>query len=434
MIIKFQHFYDMDGGASGGGEVGGNTSQVVSTTGDTTTTPATSTFSDNNTSNSSGEGQTTTASTPNATNTATANVNTSSTNSDNSGDIIAGGLRLSTDPKTGRKIVLPVSSSPKPQQDNKQEPALVLGQPNPNALPTNITVPPTAPNAQGLTTQVGTQPEAYKADELLVAMNLGSVDEKRIPDKFKPQYEAYKIKQAQQTIATMQADVQNNNTSGNKSAQEVEQRERNKQFYTKVDSMAKELAMKELGITQDDIEAAEYSDDEDLVSRVSNYKSAVEYNRNKIFNDVQAENLRVQQQQETQKAEHTAIYSDVKTFIDKAKQEEPNFNAIDVMMLSRYKGMPYDKAKDIEPTLVALQNGTLTRQQAILLQEYYNDTRKAFYAQASNVGTVPTQVARPPVVERPGNRAKVQQKPDFSKLRNMNYRDKQRFIGALFQK
>lgn len=358
--------------------------------------------------------------------------NTTQTNASDTkkNDIVAGGLKLTIDPKTGKKIVVTIPNEPpkaEPKVDVKPEEQ--LGTPNPNALPKEPTkVPEVDDKQKGLVEpQIDAQTKSndYSPEELLVAMQLNQVDESRIPSAIKAQYEEYKANQAKAAEAV-------------KPPEQVakEQQEQSIQFYSKVNTIAEQMAMKEIGITQEDIVAAQYSDDQALIDKVNNYKSAVEFNKSRIFTEIQAENTKKAAIAQQQKAEHDAIYNDVADFTHKMQQEEPHFNEIDKMMVNRYKELPYDKAKDIEPAIVALQKGTLTRQQAITLQEYYNDTRKEFYAKVSGVGTVPAPVItpKPPVVETPGNLGQINTSPDYSKLRKMNITDKVKFISNILHK
>ena len=364
--------------------------------------------------------------------------NSTSTSATKESDIVAGGLVLTIDPKTGRKVI---STLPRKPQEENNAPTIaatnsqeqVTGMPNPNAIPSNITPTLGETNNPGLTAPIiGNQPSEYTANELLVAVNLNSVDESRVPAAYKEQYNSYKQQKAAQETARNQAPPAPL-TEEQKAEQTKAKIQQNIQFYNKKRAIASEMARNDLGITQEDIDAAEYSDDVDLINRVNAYKDAVEFNVRKIDAEVQAEQLRQIQQAESAKAEHSAVQNDIRNFVQKVQKEEPNFEHIDKMLLTRYKELPYDKAKTIEPAIIALQSGNINRQQAIILEEYYNDTRKAFYAQASNVGTAPTPVSRPPAVEAPGTGKSVPQTTDFRAMRNMNRREKAAFLSNYYK-
>lgn len=344
-------------------------------------------------------------------------------------EIVAGGLKLTVDPKTGRKVVVSIpQQAPKEvatEESTVEKP--VIGEPNPNVLPTQPTVQSFEVNTPGLVQPVveNNDPNRpYSADEMLLAINLGNVDESKVPEAFKSQYEAFKSSKQSMEQANKQADTQ-----AQSEQQKAEQVEKNVKFYQRVDELATNMAKQEIGVTEEEIEASEYSDDKELIEKVKSYKAAVEFNKSRIFNDIQAETQKQQQQVESAKAEQQAVINDVISFTKQAIAEEPNFQAIDKLMLERYKQLPYEQAAAIAPAIKSLQQGTLTRQEAIVLQNYYNDTRKAYYAQTSGVGRVPVQINKPPVVEAPGTGTELPSKVDFSQLRGMNFRDKQKFIS-----
>ena len=201
-----------------------------------------------------------------------------------------------------------------------------------------------------------------------------------------------------------------------------------KEYYNNVNKLAQERAMQEVGITQDELDVAEYSDDQELLDKVSAYKAAIESNRTRIMNDV--ENIR--RVHEAERADHANAYQAVVNFANEMKKKEPNFAAIDKLMTSRVAQMPYEKASKIVPLLQKVANGTLTTADLPALQEMYNETRLEFYSKREGVGLAP-QAQKPSFVETPGTGGDVpRQTTPLSALGKMSKRDREAAIGQMF--
>ena len=201
-----------------------------------------------------------------------------------------------------------------------------------------------------------------------------------------------------------------------------------KEYYNNVNKLAQERAMQEVGITQDELDVAEYSDDQELLDKVSAYKAAIENNRTRIMNDV--ENIR--RVHEAERADHANAYQAVVNFANEMRQKEPNFAAIDKLMTSRVAQMPYEKASKIVPLLQKVANGTLTTADLPALQEMYNETRLEFYSKREGVGLAP-QAQKPSFVETPGTGGDVpRQTTPLSALGKMSKRDREAAIGQMF--
>ena len=202
-----------------------------------------------------------------------------------------------------------------------------------------------------------------------------------------------------------------------------------KEYYSNVNKMAKERAMKEIGITQDEIDVAEYSDDAELVEKAAAYRAAVENNRTQIMHDVDS----IRRAQEAERNDHAQAYQTVMAFTQEMKQKEPNFDAIDKLMISRVNNMPYAEAIKIAPLIQKVQNGTLTTADLPALQEMYNQTRLEFYSKKTGVGLAPKVVNKPAFVEKPGNGAEApKQTTPLSELGKMSKRDREAAIGQMF--
>ena len=201
-----------------------------------------------------------------------------------------------------------------------------------------------------------------------------------------------------------------------------------KEYYNNVNKLAQERAMQEVGITQDELDVAEYSDDQELLDKVSAYKAAIENNRTRIMNDV--ENIR--RVHEAERADHANAYQAVVNFANEMRKKEPNFAAIDKLMTSRVAQMPYEKASKIVPLLQKVANGTLTTADLPALQEMYNETRLEFYSKREGVGLAP-QAQKPSFVETPGTGGDVpRQTTPLSALGTMSKKDREAAIGQMF--
>lgn len=348
-------------------------------------------------------------------------------------EIVSGGVKLVIDPN-GKRRVVTVAAEAKGQPEAGSDTTAATSSPLPqtgNVLP-GLTQPQTQitdtnNSATGIISDVlvganGSEAAAYSSEELLLAIQLNQVDERRIPEAYKAQYAAFKAS-SEDKVQSMQSDASKNS--------DVDATE----FYTKVNGLARQMAMRELGITDEDIAAAEYTDDQVLKDKVDNFNAAVEFNRNKIFADVQMKQAKSIEEAERAKFERDSVYNEIKNYTLQVQQTEPNFQAIDVLMETRYMTLPYAQAKEIEPVLLALKNHTLRREQLPILQKYYEDTRLEYYAKLNGAGRVPTPVAKPPLIERPGTGVDVPaEKPDFSKLRTMTNRQKQAYLSQYLRK
>lgn len=415
-------FYDADGAEAGGG-IAAVPAAPAAAAGATENTPA-------------GNGSS-----------AAATVNTENTvhgadsgNNESSKEIVSGGVKLVIGPN-GKRRVVTVKTEQQTRPDtvvSQVETAAAVAQPAGAAQQSGTVLPGlTQPQPQtvgadkaatGVISDVLVNSNGndvstdYSSEELLLAIQLNQVDERRIPEAYRAQYAAFK--------AGSDDKAQPPQGDGSKN-QDIAAAE----FYSKVNGLARQMAMQELGITDDDIAAAEYTDDQSLKDKVDNFNAAVEFNRNKIFADVQMKRSKSIEEAERAKAEHDSVYNEIKNYTLQVQQSEPNFHAIDVLMETRYMSLPYEQAKAIEPVLTALKNHSIKREQLPILQKYYEDTRLEYYAKLNGAGRMPTPVAKPPVVETPGTGADMPDgKPDFSKLRNMSHREKQAYLSRYLGK
>ena len=259
----------------------------------------------------------------------------------------------------------------------------------------------------------------YSMPELQEAIRQGNVDENRIPVDMRQNY--YLAMAQQQQAAQPQSEPAQ--------AQEpVADTAKAQEFYGKVQQMAQERAMKEIGITQDEIDVAEYTDDPELIKKANAYKVAIENNRAQILQDVD----NIQRQQKAVEEDRIRAYQTIVNFVDETRKKEPNFDAIDRLMTSRVAQMPYEKAIKIVPLLNKIKNNTLSTADLPALQDMYNETRLEFYSQREGVDVAP-QVQRPAYVETPGSGKEAPKQFNSVKdLGKLSKRDKIRAIGQMF--
>lgn len=330
------------------------------------------------------------------------------TGNDSQGVSGSGTMGLRFDPRTGRPSISFISqqTEKKEEQQPEQQPAAQEQQVNNQTAaqaqqqqpqvqqPTQPQQVQQQPQVQGTPLinngVVATQDvKPYTASELVLAMQSGLVDESRIPAEYAMQYAALKTQKAQ--AAQMAAQATNDEAA---QQQNIEQQ---KAFYSRIENMAKTETLKALGITEDDLQAAEYSDDQELIAKAELYESTLAWNRARIAEAIQHEVSANKLAQEKQQA----IYNNINNYVAELQSKEPNWNEINVMMSSYYKtGLTYEEAVQVDGAIKAYQNGNITDQQAEVLRQYYEKTRVAYYAKKNNLNTVPTKVAAPQVETR----------------------------------
>lgn len=319
------------------------------------------------------------------------NVQTTETNTreESTGGESSPVLGLRTDERTGRKIVETVNQPEAKTQETPKE------EPQDQQQPQQPVQQPVAPTFQ---------PTYYTPSEMTLAMQLGNVDEARIPPEYQPQYMAMKQKDAPPPKS------------------EVELRN---EFLDTVNKMAKEQALKDTGITQDEVDMGEFSDDEEVLNKLERYKTAVEINRSKIVSSY-GEQMRIAQEKANQE---NAFKQDIANWIKDQQKQEPNFNEIGFFMQEHYKEMPYEKAAQIAPAVQKAMQGKLDPQSAEVVKGYYDECRKEFYARKNGTSVKPS--LRAPSVERKGTGKDIDKPIDYAEqLRKASARDKTAIVSA----
>lgn len=304
-------------------------------------------------------------------------------------------LGLRTDERTGRKIV---ETIPQPHTESNESKTEETPQEETQVVEQTVEEKP-----QQVVSPVP-QIQYYNPAEMSLAMQLGNVDESRIPPEYQPHYMALKQKTAPPP----------------KSEEELRT-----EFLDSVNSMAKEQALKDLGITEEDVSLGEFSDDEELRNKVERYKAAVEINRSKIVNSYN-EQLRIEKEKARQENE---FKQGVANWINEERNKEPHFDEIGFFMQEHYKTMPWEKAAAIAPAVQKAMSGQIDPQSIEIVKAYYDDCRKEFYAKKNGTSTKP--IPKAPSVEKKGSGLDVEKPIDYAEqLRTASQRDKTAIVAA----
>lgn len=302
------------------------------------------------------------------------------------------GLRI--DERTGRKVVETIPSGAEEKGPEKAEPVEEQAE--------------QAQQVQELQVQPQVQqPQFYSPAELSLAIQMGQVDESKIPPEYQPQYLAMKQQNAPEPPP-----------------QKSEAELRN-EFLDAVNKAAHDKAMKDVGITEDELSMGEFSDNDEIQTKVSRYKAALDVARSQIISGY-SEQVRIEQMKAQQENEFKKGVAD---WIDEQRTAEPNFDEIGFFMQEHYKTMPYEKAAAIAPAIQKAMQGKLDPQSAEVVKNYYEDCRKEFYAKKNGTSTTPSP--RSPSVERKGTGQDVVKPIDYAEqLRAAPARDKSKIVEA----
>ena len=322
---------------------------------------------------------------------------------------------LKVDPQTGRRSVVMFGGeeetpqaepqeqqAPQQQVQQEQQPAqqdiLFNGASNENIVPYRDTA------------------------ELMQAIQSGQVDERRIPMEQAFAYANYKQQLMQQAMQQQQPEQV-----------QPQQEESRIDFFNKIDELARAAALRDIGLSEEQMATAEYSDDDDIVNRAAQYETSMAWHRNAIMAQVQAEQERAMQQQ----AQVRQLYGDIDNKVAEYRKTEPAFEQINVMMNNYYTELPYNEAVKYANAIQAYQKGNITQEQAQALQEYYDKTRVAYYAKKNNLGTINNPSDFFFMFVRPGSSTQDYDDNPVTaeQLRNAtDYRARRELIGRILQR
>ena len=339
-------------------------------------------------------------------------------------------IAATTQTYDGKEIYIEVGPDGKRTLKTREVPAEAEQPPAPQfPYDTNEYGEPITPDIDQINQQMQMPVEPYNLSEFSRALAQGIVDPNRVPPEFQGQYADYVIKNAM---------AENQRRQQYQAQQEAMQRaqinqelspevrvERNKAFRDQLRAEAEARALRNLGKTKEDLADAEFADDgEELIK---DFNTEVQLAQQQIMNELsQRYNY-----ERMQHAQQKAVYDDIVGFISQAKAVEPNFDAIDKLFTTRYQTLPYNEARIVADAIGALQNGTITPQQAEVVRRYYEFTRRDYYARRSGLQTQPQAARRPPYSVRPGSGAEVDNsyKPNYGALRSANNKEKQAWIS-----
>ena len=303
------------------------------------------------------------------------------------------GLRI--DERTGRKVVETIPSGAAVEGPEKAEPVEEQAAQDQQVQEPQIQQP-----------QVQ-QPQFYSPSELSLAIQMGQVDESRIPPEYQPQYLAMKQQNAP------------------KPPPQKSEAELRNEFLDAVNKAAHDKAMKDVGITEDELSMGEFSDNDEIQTKVSRYKAALDVARSQIISGY-SEQVRIEQMKAQQENEFKKGVAD---WINEQRAAEPNFDEIGFFMQEHYKTMPYEKAAAIAPAIQKAMQGKLDPQSAEVVKNYYEYCRKEFYAKKNGTSTTPSP--RSPSVERKGTGQDVVKPIDYAEqLRAAPVRYKSKIVEA----
>lgn len=318
--------------------------------------------------------------------------------------------------------------SPLPEQPKSEETAQES-----NVVGTDANQPKLTDTPQQIGQQLNQQLPAYTLDEFSNAIATGYVDEKRVPQEYQRQYADWKISQAVQAHNAQQRAIAQQEAARRA---EIEaqmnpetRQEQMREFLTGLDKEADVRAQQDAGLSKEDIENLDLMDDDD--PKLINYKLAKEWHRQDLMAKMQ--NRYADEQAQRQRQE--AVYAGINQFTEEQRAKEPNFDAIDRMLLTRVNDLTYKQAQVVVPVLQALQNGTISEAQTEILRNYYEDTRKMFYMQKNGLGTTPRAVNRPPTVERAGDGRDINSVyvPDYSALAKSDVRGRRAWLAEFIR-
>lgn len=318
--------------------------------------------------------------------------------------------------------------SPLPEQPKNEGAAQ-----EPNTFDTDGNQPKLTDAPQQIGQQFNQQLPAYTLDEFSNAIATGHVDEKRVPQEYQRQYADWKINQAVQAHNAQQKAIAQQEAARRA---EIEaqmnpetRQEQMREFLTGLDKEADVRARQDTGLSEEDIENLDLMDDDD--PKLINYKLAKEWHRQDLMAKMQ--NRYADEQAQRQRQE--AVYAGINQFTEEQRTKEPNFDAIDRMLLTRVNDLTYKQAQVIVPVLQALQNGTINEAQTEILRNYYEDTRKMFYMQKNGLDTTPKAVNRPPTVERAGDGRDIKSVyvPDYSALAKSDVRGRRAWLAEFIR-
>lgn len=283
------------------------------------------------------------------------------------------------------------------------------------------------------------EPQAYTADELVKDFAMGRVDESRIPQGLAGYYAAIKTQQENAQLRQQAAMQQQMAVQNQQQAQAPAPQENNEAkmvaVYQQMEKYARDKAFRELGINgEEGLSELQYSDKPEDKQKAAVFGTAVQQNMQMLSRAVADEQARMAAEAQATANEASLIRNGVAEY----QKTEPHWNEIDQMMSTYWKTMPFEKGGPVVQTLSrvvdvfkGVPGAKLLPQDKEVLNEYYQECKKAFYSKQTGVGTTPQPVSKPqvPNVEHTGQAAASPAQPvDWGAMRGMSPRDRREFF------
>ena len=249
------------------------------------------------------------------------------------------------------------------------------------------------------------QPKAYASmEEVVQAAAQGNLDQSRLTTE-----QVALINAVQQRQIFQQQQVQ---LAQQRQAQTDEQR---RQAFASIAVKAKQEAMQEIGITDEQLESSAFDVGGDEVRQ--KYQEA--YNAKLLkgqYNYIQQEVVQQQRQESFQRN-----MGEVQSFVAMESAKEPHYQEIISLMNTEKMNMPYAQAQKIVQAEQNVMNGIFTENELATMRQYYDHCKKMVYQKAGNVTTTPQRTSVPNV-EKAGVQGQSNDgvKFNFASLKGMN--------------
>lgn len=288
------------------------------------------------------------------------------------------------------------------------------------------------------------EPQAYTADELVKDFAMGRVDESRIPQDLAGYYAAIKTQQENAQLRQQAAMQQQMAVQNQQQAQAPAPQENNEAkmvaVYQQMEQYARDKAFRELGINgEEGLSELQYSDNPEDKQKAAVFGTAVQQNMQMLSRAVADEQARMAAEAQATANEVGIIRNGVAEYM----KSEPNFGEIDKLMATHWQEMPFAKSGPVVQTLnrvaaafKGVPGAKLLPQDKDVLNDYYQECKKAFYAKQTGVGTTPQPVNKPqvPNVEHTGQAAASPAPAvDWGAMRGMSPRARREFFMSNFK-
>lgn len=325
---------------------------------------------------------------------------------------------IQVDPETGRRRVVFPSEG--------------------QAQPTQAQAP------QETTPQESQAPQQYSAGDIVQLVATGQqIDPARVPQELQgyaaaiqqqrinaAQMQMMQMQQAQKAQQAQNAPTQPQPQPQPTAEQVAQEQKARAAVYEQITQLAEKKACEDLGVTKEELEDAEYSDDEALQKKAQAFEAAVRFNTQAISSEIMRQRaVQAQQMQAAQRETQETMQAILPKWNE--YKQDPHYNDIDNMMGEFYKTLPFEEGAKVKQSIDRFLAGRPVKADVDTLDNYYKKTKEAYYAKATGVSTTPqpVQKAKPPRVEQPGQHGTTApQKVDWTKMRGMTPRQRSQFL------